>query len=289
MRYRFLRFPEGKPKAVTFSYDDGVRHDIRHSETLNKYGLKCTYNINSAMFGKDETSSRLTAQEVKSHLYDEGHEIALHGAKHIAPGRASAIVGIKDSLDCRLTLEKEYDMIIRGMAYPDSGINRFSNGADKDNVKRYLKDLGIVYSRTTKENNSFELPTDFLEWDSTVHHDNPEIFNLIDKFLSLNFSDNSIYISGYSPKLFYIWGHSYEFNKNNNWEHLEQICEKLSNKDDTWYATNIEIYEYVEAYNSLVFSADETIVYNPTLKKLWFTIDRELYSIDPGQTIKITE
>ena len=25
MRYQFLRFPGGKPKAVTFSYDDGSR------------------------------------------------------------------------------------------------------------------------------------------------------------------------------------------------------------------------------------------------------------------------
>ena len=25
MRYRFLRYPEGKAKAVTFSYDDGCR------------------------------------------------------------------------------------------------------------------------------------------------------------------------------------------------------------------------------------------------------------------------
>ena len=29
MRYRFLRFPEGKFKAVTFSYDDGLHADIR--------------------------------------------------------------------------------------------------------------------------------------------------------------------------------------------------------------------------------------------------------------------
>ena len=34
-------------KAVTFSYDDGVTQDIRLIELLNKYHLKCTFNLNS--------------------------------------------------------------------------------------------------------------------------------------------------------------------------------------------------------------------------------------------------
>ena len=68
---------------------------------------------------------------------------------------------------------------------------------------------------------------------------------------------------------------------------MEEICCKLSHKEDTWYATNIEIYEYVEAYLSLVFSADSSIIYNPTLKKLWFEIDDVLYTINPGETLRI--
>ena len=33
----------GKMKAVTFSYDDGVTQDIRLIELLNKYKLKSTF------------------------------------------------------------------------------------------------------------------------------------------------------------------------------------------------------------------------------------------------------
>ena len=36
MRYCFLRFPQGKLKALTLSYDDGVRDDIRMAEVLAK-------------------------------------------------------------------------------------------------------------------------------------------------------------------------------------------------------------------------------------------------------------
>ena len=89
------------------------------------------------------------------------------------------------------------------------------------------------------------------------------------------------------PHLFYLWGHSYEFDRDDNWEHLEDICEKLSGKDDTWYATNMQIYDYVTAYHSLVYSADGTRVYNPTLQTIWFDVDRVLYSVEPGETIKI--
>ena len=38
IRYTFLRFPGGNPKAVTFSYDDGVSQDKRLAEIFNKYG-----------------------------------------------------------------------------------------------------------------------------------------------------------------------------------------------------------------------------------------------------------
>ena len=41
-----------KLKAVTFSYDDGVTQDIRLIELLNKYGLKCTFNLNSELLGQ---------------------------------------------------------------------------------------------------------------------------------------------------------------------------------------------------------------------------------------------
>ena len=51
MKYKFARFPGGKLKAVTFSYDDGVNQDIRFAEILSKYGLKGTFNLNTAMFG----------------------------------------------------------------------------------------------------------------------------------------------------------------------------------------------------------------------------------------------
>ena len=37
-------YPGGKIKALTFSYDDGVRFDGKLIEIFNRYGMKGTFN-----------------------------------------------------------------------------------------------------------------------------------------------------------------------------------------------------------------------------------------------------
>ena len=48
----------GKLKAITFSYDDGVTQDIQLVNLLNKYGLKCTFNLNSERMSHRGTLTR---------------------------------------------------------------------------------------------------------------------------------------------------------------------------------------------------------------------------------------
>lgn len=285
IKYRFMRFPEGKAKAVTLSYDDGCPQDIRMADTLTKHGIKCTFNLNREI----GYEGHLTTEEIREHMLDKGHEIAVHGAFHRAPGKHRPIEGIRDVLDCRLALEKEFDMIVRGMAYPDSGIRVFLPGNSYETVREYLKDLDIVYSRTLAgDNTNFELPTDWYAWMPSAHAMNPELFDYIDKFLELDVKN--AYIASRNSRLFYLWGHSFEFDRENvGWEHLDRICEKLGGHNDIWYATNMEIYNYVEAYKALSFSADEARVYNPTLHTIWFEIDKNMYVIKPGATIKIQD
>lgn len=288
MHYRFLRFPGGKAKAVTFSYDDGCRHDIRMAKTVSAHGIRCTFNINSGLFGKDDKDWHLTGEEIREHIVDAGHEIAVHGQFHMAPGLSRPIDCIQDMLNCRLELEKTYDRIIRGMAYPDSGITNFQNGASYDNIRRYLQDLGIVYARTLGgDNDRFRLPDDWMAWMPTAHHRNPEVLNYAEKFLAFDPDKEGVYYADRYPRLFYLWGHSYEFNDHKEWDLLDKICNTLGGHEDVWYATNMEIYEYVHAYDSLVFSADGTKVYNPTLMTVWFRTDKQVYSVAPGQTLVI--
>ena len=281
MRYRYMRFPDGKAKALTLSYDDGCKQDIRFSEIISEYGLKCTFNITH------DSQKNLSAEQIKESFLGKGHEIAVHGYAHRAEGTLRPIEGIQDVLNCRLELERTYDMIIRGMAYPDCGITRFANGGNYESIKHYLKDLDIAYARTLAgDNDRFELPDDWYSWMPTAHHDNPALFEYIDSFVNLDVLGKKYYAHR-QPRLFYLWGHSFEFDRKDNWDRLTEICERLSGRDDIWYATNIEIYNYVTAYNSLIYSADGNTVYNPTLFTIWFEVDGVPYTITPGETLKI--
>ena len=283
MRYRFMRFPGGKLKAVTFSFDDGCREDIKLAQLLDSYNCRCTFNVNSG-FIKNPGNKFLNLDEVKKYLADTNHEIAVHGDKHRAPGVNTPIDIIRDVLDCRTELENMFGKIIRGMAYPDSGINRFDNGTTYEDVKRVLKDCGILYARSLKRDDSFRLPIDWYNWEPTVAPGDTGYLELAEKFAALN--EDNCTNSNASPRIFYAWGHGYDID---TWlgEALHKLCAIIANKEDTWYATNMEIYEYTNAYRSLVFSADGSICYNPTLFDIWFVVDGKPYTIKSGETIKI--
>ncbi len=282
MKYRLLRFPNGKTKAVTFSYDDGSRHDIRLCDTLNRYGLKCTFNLVGSKF--DQGTSALTKEYVENEILGRGHEIANHGYEHRALDVQRPIEAVREILDCRLVLEREFGRIIRGFACPDRSINRFKTPDIYERVRRYMVDCDLAYARSTGgDNDAFALPEDWFHWIPTAHHDNPALFDYIDRFLSEDV--NAQYRSRRGPRLFYLWGHAHEFENKGNWERLDEICQRLSGHEDVWYATNMEIYRYVEAYRALEYSADGLRVYNPTLLTVWFDVDGTLYRIASGETI----
>ena len=283
MRSVFMRYPHGKAKAVTFSYDDGVPQDKRLAELFDRYGMKATFNFNCERLRK----TNFTKEEIHAYFLSKGHEIAVHGANHRANGNLRPIEGIRDVLECRLELEEKCDRIIRGMAYPDSGITQMGNFGSYEQIKNYLVELDIAYARTLGgDNDSFSLPQDFHTWMPSAHHNNPKIMEYIDKFLNLDISTKA-YHAKRIPRLLYIWGHSYEFDSHDNWDHIEEICKKLANNSDIWYATNIELYDYTQAYKSLVYSADGYRVYNPTLVDIWIDVDGVVYEIASGKTVNI--
>ena len=268
MRF-FLRFPQNKSKALTFSYDDGVRQDGRFMELLNKYGLKCTFNINMGSLGADKNSGRFSKEELVEAY--KGHELATHGYQHpFFSALPDNMVTYEIARD-RYELEQVTGEIIRGHAY--------AFGDTSDKAVEILDNTGIVYARTTRATNRFDIPKDWLRLDPTCHHSSVEMFNLIEKF----FAPDDRY---HRPRLFYIWGHTYEFDNNverNNWDYADEFLSKLSgHEDEVWYATNIEIYDYVKAYNSLIFSMDGTVVCNPTCTDVWM-VD----STYPDKEIKI--
>ena len=278
-RINLMRFPGGTSKALTLSYDDGVLQDRRLVQMMNQYGVRGTFNLNSRILGRvDEMTldgkkvdiSTVTAEEAAG-LY-ENHEIATHGAEHSAlSGYGSA--GLLEVLDDRRTFESMVSYMVRGHAYPF--------GLYDENVVSMLQAAGITYARTVNSTGSFQIPQNFLTWDPTCHHNDERLMELAKQFCE------QMPLFG-KPQLFYLWGHSYEFDMDHNWQVIESFLKYVSAyRNEIWMATNGEIVDYVTAYRSLVFSADGCRIYNPSAITLWMETLGQTYEINPGETITI--
>lgn len=281
-----MLWPKGKRKAFTLSYDDGITQDIRLTQLLNKYGVKATFNLNSGLFGesgvvaagKKEVSHIKLGKEEIAALY-KGHEIAAHGQYHRCMVGMDVVRCVEEILESRKALERIEGKPVTGFAY--------AFGAYDEVVLKALEASGISYARTIDATHKFEIPKNFLIWNPTCHHDDKKIFELADEFLSDGF-----YFSFITPaKLFYVWGHSYEFDQCDNWEHMEKFIGMIAGCDDVWYGTNGEIQEYVKAYQRLIYSADGRTVYNPSAIPIYLggTFTKEYIEVLPAHTEELLE
>lgn len=271
MNRLIFSWPKGKNGALTTSWDDGTVHDRRLVSIFNKYGIKGTFNINSGVLVpkpmKGFREKYIKAKELRS-LF-KGHEIAVHSVTHPFLWRSPDSMIFSEIVEDRRALEALAGYPVRGMALPYGGPN-------DERVKKVLKDAGILYCRPVFHVETFELPSDFMYWHSTCHQ-STDFVPLWDKFLK----------NPNPEKLFYLWGHSYEFPRDNNWERMEDFGKLTGKRKDIWYATNMEIYNYVTAWRSLSCSVEMTSVENRSGTEVWFKIDGELTRLAPGQIVKL--
>ena len=81
-KYRLLRFPGFRSKALTLSYDDGMVFDKKLISILDGGGIKCTFNISSGLFAEQAGGRRLTRAEAVELYQGGGHEVAVHGFRN---------------------------------------------------------------------------------------------------------------------------------------------------------------------------------------------------------------
>lgn len=267
----FRVYPGGKRNVVTFSYDDGAPEDKRLVELFNKYGVKATFHLCGTNY-KDCTDSEL--EKIRK-LY-EGHEISCHSFSHGFLTRMPQTSIINEVMEDRRMLERLAGYPVVGMSYPCGVYNK--------RLKDTLKACGILYCRTVTATNGSGvpndyLPYDFLEWNPTCHQKNA--LPICEEFMK-NPTDT------WSSPMLYIWGHSHELITEEKWQHVENILKLVSGCDDIWYATNMEIYEYMTAQRRLVVSADESMIYNPSGIEVYVEKDgKHIIKIPPRQTVYI--
>lgn len=261
-----MRYKNFLTKAVTFSYDDGTFYDVFLAELLNKYGLKCTFNINSGLFGVNSCIScdgkkiyhnRLSAEQVRAVC--EGHEIASHSLSHPLLINRSAEFLDEQVLTDLKNLDDLTGGNTVGFAYP--------GGPHDDFTDSYLRDK-VLYARTVENTYSFDLPNSFVPLHPTVCSKEPEFLSLCREFAGSEFCE---------MKWLYIWGHSYEFSLPGVYDGFVAACEILSARTDILFATNREIIEYVKCARMLRAAGGELINDSPL----------DVYAVCDGQNVTV--
>lgn len=275
---KFMRYPEGRAKAVTLSYDDGVQQDMHMIELMKRYGVKGTFNLNSGRFiTRDHVYPegkvwRAMVDEDVLPTYDpEICSVATHSVFHPTLLNASEAEIAEQILSDRRALEERFGRIVNGHAIP--------NGPHDETTIRVGKLCGLKFMRSVRSSHSFEYPKCLLPLDPTCSHSDPELMSLTEKFLTETPKEN--------PFLLYVWGHTYTFEGENNWYIIEDFMKAVSGRDDVWYATNDEIFDYAEKFGQLECSADGNIVSNPTDTEIWFQASGKVHSVKPGETVKL--
>ena len=267
---RFV-YPQGKRKALTFSYDDGQIFDRRLAELFRSAGMKATFHLNSGNLEEGGNGSFYVGKEELGKVY-AGHEIACHGVQHRNPVTLSLEQLVLELQEDRKALEKLTGGLVQGLSY--------AFGSYNGDVMDTAKKLGIKYSRTVQGTGGFFPPADFLAWHPTCHHDN-HLLELGDRFLKVE--------GYYELPLMYVWGHSYEFGNSGDWSVIEAFVEKMKGREDIWYASNIEICTYIEATRKQEFSADGLTMRNPTCVEVWVSTKEGILTVKPGEVKYIGE
>lgn len=275
-----LCYPNGKTKAFTISYDDGTLDDKKLLSLMEKYKIKGTFNLNSKMLGRkqravidgyDTDTSTIKEQEVAT-LY-KNQEIASHTMDHLDLTKIPISQIAEQVVLDQQKLESLVHESVLGFAYPF--------GCYNEQVIKELGKVGIQYARTVHNTYDFSIPQNFLKWDPTCHHNDDKLDKLLKKFFEIKTIENN-------APLFYLWGHSYEFQQRDNWNIIEGVFAKLQkHENEIWFATNGEICRYIKAYDEVSYVAHENQIYNNSQIHLWVRVNGKIVSLPKNSIQKI--
>ena len=243
-------------KYFTVSFDDGLEQDKKTLEVMRKYGIRGTFNLNSALLGKKgdikyigryglqdtekghrkrgiwkfADADRIPEDEIRQ-VY-EGMELCTHSAHHLDLSRLSEEEVKAELLRDREVLQKYTDLPVVGHAFPF--------GRTSDTVKKVLCDNGFLYARgvtSVKAKRNFAFPEDPLNFQPTSWHIEKDTEKLLDAFLAAEPRDGDM--------LFFLWGHGYEYDFDSLKDlrnAYERMFDKLSWHDEVIKCTNAEAF-----------------------------------------------
>jgi len=194
---------------ILTSWDDGARHDLDIARLLRQYHLK-------GIFFLSNKGLELDLDEIKE--LSEDFEIGGHTFNHPMD------LKLLDEVHQRGDIEMNRDFLehitgkeVKWFCYP--------RGRYNDTTVKILKEIGIKYARTTLVGNTKE-PKDNYRIATSVHvHPSRTEYKGQNW---LEYAKAQFDIAKKEKGCYHIWGHSWEVDKFNLWNDLEELFEYIS-------------------------------------------------------------
>lgn len=229
---------------VTTSWDDGHILDIKLANLLKKYGIKGTFYV-SPKNREIHSSKMMSAIELKK--LSEDFEIGAHTMTHPHLTKITDETARREIVDSKKHLERVTGGKIDSFCYPAGFYN-------KKHIKMVEK-AGFSFARNVKRFKT-ELVRNNLNVPTTIHAYRhwSDLFSILLNVGPKNFVrsylnwdvlakimfDKIVKNGG----VFHVWGHSWEIDKNNDWEKLESVLKYISNRKDVLYVNNIDLISH---------------------------------------------
>lgn len=201
---------------VLLSFDDGCSLDLQLASLLARYDLKATFYIPVMWesYGTLKGWTPLTKQELLE--LSEAHEIGSHTISHPLLTQVPYAMATYEITNSKQMLEGVIGKGVDSFSYP--------RGYATDQLRNVVRKV-YKSARSTLVGNTDE-PTDPAWHNTTVHigcqrteYDKEHWFDYAIRHL-----EQAEKKDGY----FHAWGHSHEIEKNNQWNSVERLFERLA-------------------------------------------------------------
>jgi peptidoglycan/xylan/chitin deacetylase (PgdA/CDA1 family) len=240
----------GKMLAVSTSWDDGDRSDLRVADMLAGHGLPGTFYVPIEPF---RAGDELSVKEVRELAAGE-FEIGGHTVSHRSLTELSCEEQAREVLECKRILEDRLGAEVRSFCYPNGRLNRAT--------VRSVEQAGYQGARTTRMlRSSFEFPR--FEMPTTLqafpHRAQAYLRNTIKGrnlpglagfALHLRRARNWVDLGKMlfdqvleDGGFWHLYGHSWELEKFGLWSQLEELLSYVGRRPDVHYVTNAGVYQ----------------------------------------------
>jgi peptidoglycan/xylan/chitin deacetylase (PgdA/CDA1 family) len=217
---------------ITTSWDDGHPLDLKLAELLKKYDIPATFYISI----DSSAGQSMNPQQIRE--IAQSFDVGSHTYHHVNLTRVSLEEAQKEILEGREALEDILGKGVLSFCYPYGSFN--------DKVASIVKQAGFISARTMRFfsrriRDPFKMGTTVNAFDLSFA---PYIKNctaLQDLCLFWFILKSNLFFQDWdrvaietldfaieNGGVWHLWGHSWEINRNNDWQRLEQVCRRIS-------------------------------------------------------------